>query len=157
MNCVFQPADCPALLTNYKCYRCANCQKTLSIAVSFADSRESLFAQFTTCAAGKSSQTTQVTTQVTMWDPIGPGTVLRKLLARLHITIGPDCSCLERLELMNNNGLAWCEENMTTLLLWLKDEASNRKLIFLTLPAKIVVQRALKIARRRRDKRATQP
>jgi hypothetical protein len=58
---------------------------------------------------------------------------------------------------MNNNGLAWCEENMTTLLLWLKDEASNRKLIFLTLPAKIVVQRALKIARRRRDKRATQP
>lgn len=77
-------------------------------------------------------------------DPHGPGTILHNMLKKIGIKTTPNCSCLQRAIEMNKKGPEWCEQNLDTILGWLKEESAKRKLPFIELAAKLLVQRAIK-------------
>ena len=75
--------------------------------------------------------------------PNGPGTLLSNMLSKIGITSSPTCSCKQRAITMNENGPEWCEQNMSTILGWLKEEATRRKLPFVETVATLLVKRAI--------------
>lgn len=156
MNCTFVAVSCPKTLEKYKCYRCKNCGKNISIVDDPRVNMEGVFAQFTTCG-GEPSAEAPPTDATYAWDPAGAGTQLKKLLAKVGIKSTENCSCNARAKLMNANGIEWCEQNVNEIVGWLKEEAAKRSMPFLSLPAKIVVQRAIKLAKRARDKKGHAP
>lgn len=85
-------------------------------------------------------------------DPNGPGSVLSGMIATLGIKAAPNCSCKRHAIEMNEKGPDWCEQNMDTILSWLKQESSKRKLPFVESVARLVVQRAIKTSRRLKAK-----
>lgn len=78
----------------------------------------------------------------------GPGTELKKLLKLVGITATPNCSCNKRARLMDENGCDWCEENLDTIVGWLREEATKRKLPFVDMAGRLLVKRAIRNARR---------
>ena len=78
----------------------------------------------------------------------GPGTELKKLLARVGITATPDCSCNARAAEMDRQGVEWCEANIDTIVGWLREQAEARGLPFLDLAGRMLVRRAIQNARR---------
>lgn len=44
---------------------------------------------------------------------------------------------------MDTNGIEWCENNIDTIVGWLKEEASKRKLPFIDIAGKILVKKAI--------------
>jgi hypothetical protein len=165
MNCAFEPADCPQLLKTYKCYRCQHCGKTVSLAADAQVDVSVLFSKFE-CPTLKAQaapvpepapNTSHVMLEAPapyVWDPSGPGTQLKKLLSKVGIKATENCSCNARAKLMNAHGVEWCEQHVDEIVGWLKEEAGKRKLPFLAWPTKILVQRAIKIAKRNRDRSA---
>lgn len=85
-------------------------------------------------------------------DPNGPGSVLSGMIATLGIKAAPNCSCKRHAIEMNEKGPDWCEQNMDTILSWLKEESTKRKLPFIESVARLVVQRAIKTSRRLKAK-----
>lgn len=81
-------------------------------------------------------------------DPNGPGTILAGMLSALGIRSAPNCACKRRAIQMNTEGPDWCEQNMDTILSWLKEESEKRKLPFIESIAKLIVQRAISKSRR---------
>jgi len=53
---------------------------------------------------------------------------------------------------MDTNGIEWCENNIDTIVGWLKEEATKRKLPFVDMAGRILVKRAIKNARKNKDK-----
>ena len=49
---------------------------------------------------------------------------------------------------MNKNGNDWCEQNIDTVVGWLRDEAKRRNLPFLDAVGKLLVSRAIKKSRK---------
>jgi hypothetical protein len=87
------------------------------------------------------------TKPIYLWDPqIGPGTELKKVLKMFGIEATPNCSCNRYAAMMNINGCEWCNNNIETILDWLKSEADRRKLPFIRAGARLVVKRAIKNA-----------
>ncbi len=80
--------------------------------------------------------------------PNGPGTILSNMLSSIGITSSPTCSCKQRAITMNENGPEWCEQNMTTIIGWLKEEATKRKLPFVSNIARLMVKRAINKSKR---------
>jgi hypothetical protein len=78
----------------------------------------------------------------------GPGTELKKLLARVGITATPDCSCNARAAEMDRQGVEWCEANVDTIVGWLREQATARGLPFLDIAGRLLVRRAIANARR---------
>jgi hypothetical protein len=78
----------------------------------------------------------------------GPGTELKKLLARVGITATPDCSCNARAAEMDRQGVEWCEANLDTIVGWLREQAEARGLPFLDLAGRLLVRRAISNARK---------
>jgi hypothetical protein len=78
----------------------------------------------------------------------GPGTELKKLLARVGITASPDCSCNARAAEMDRQGVEWCEANLDTIVGWLREQAEARGLPFLDIAGRLLVRRAIANARR---------
>ena len=78
----------------------------------------------------------------------GPGTELKKLLKTIGITSSPTCSCNARARKMDENGIEWCENNIDTIVGWLREEATKRKLPFVDMAGKILVKRAIKNAKK---------
>ena len=78
----------------------------------------------------------------------GPGTELKKLLARVGITAAPDCACNARAAEMDRQGVEWCEANIDTIVGWLREQATARGLPFLDLAGRMLVRRAISNARR---------
>lgn len=78
----------------------------------------------------------------------GPGTELKKLLAKIGITATPDCSCNARARLMDERGIEWCEVNLDEIVGWLREEAGKRSLPFLDVAGRVLVRRAIANARR---------
>jgi len=79
----------------------------------------------------------------------GPGTELSKILS--SIGINPKecgCSCKSRAKKMDKEGIAWCEENIETIVTWLQEEAAKRRLPFLRTVGKVLVKKAIRNARR---------
>jgi hypothetical protein len=80
--------------------------------------------------------------------PRGPGTELKKLLARVGITATPDCACNARAAEMDRQGVEWCEANLDTIVGWLREQAEARGLPFLDIAGRLLVRRAIQNARR---------
>jgi hypothetical protein len=78
----------------------------------------------------------------------GPGTELKKLLAKVGITATPDCSCNARAAEMDRQGIEWCENNLDTIVGWLREQATARGLPFLDVAGRLLVRRAIANARR---------
>jgi hypothetical protein len=78
----------------------------------------------------------------------GPGTELKKILARVGIVATPDCSCNAYAVLMNANGCDWVEANMSTVVGWLREQAHARGLPFLDAAGRALVRVAVRNARR---------
>ena len=81
----------------------------------------------------------------------GPGTELKKLLAKVGITATPDCSCNARAAEMDRQEQqtpGWCEANLDTIVGWLREQAEARGLPFLDLAGRMLVRRAIANARR---------
>jgi hypothetical protein len=80
--------------------------------------------------------------------PPGPGTELKKLLAKVGIIAAPNCSCNARAAEMDARGCDWCEENIDTIVGWLREEATKRGLPFLDAAGRLLVKRAIRNARK---------
>jgi hypothetical protein len=78
----------------------------------------------------------------------GPGSELKKLLSRAGITATPNCSCNTRAAVMDRQGCDWCEQNIDTVVGWLREEATKRGLPFLDVAGRLLVKRAIRNARR---------
>jgi len=83
----------------------------------------------------------------------GPGTELKKMLAKIGITATPTCSCNARAQTMDSNGIQWCKDNTDTIVSWLRDEATKRGLPFIDLAGKIIVKRAISLAEKAEKQR----
>jgi hypothetical protein len=77
----------------------------------------------------------------------GAGTELKKLLNKIGIKASPTCSCNKRAISMDKNGIQWCEDNIDTIVGWLKEEATKRKLPFIEYAAKMLIKRAINNAK----------
>lgn len=80
--------------------------------------------------------------------PNGPGTILSKMIKSVGIKITNGCSCKKHAIMMNEQGNDWCENNINTIVGWLKEEASKRNLPFIDRLAKIIVQKAISKSRK---------
>jgi hypothetical protein len=80
--------------------------------------------------------------------PNGAGTVLSNMIKSLGIFITSGCSCKAHAIEMNEKGNDWCDENIDTIVGWLREEASKRKLPFIDAIVKLIVKRAIKKSRK---------
>lgn len=78
----------------------------------------------------------------------GPGTELKGLLAAIGITATPNCSCNQRAKYMDQMGVEWCQENVSTIVGWLREEARSRGLPFFDGIGTLIVSRAINRARK---------
>lgn len=81
-------------------------------------------------------------------DPNGPGTTLSKMIKSLGIVMSDSCSCRRHALEMNAKGNDWCEQNIDTIVGWLKEEANRRGLPFVDMIGKLMVGRAIKKSRK---------
>ena len=58
------------------------------------------------------------------------------------------CSCKAHALEMNEHGNDWCEQNIDTVVGWLREEASRRGLPFMDALGKLLVGRAIKKSRK---------
>lgn len=78
---------------------------------------------------------------------IGAGTELKRIL-RL-IGISPCDNCEGHAIAMDSEGPDWCRQNINTIVGWLQEEATGRRLPFSRLAAKLLVLTAIRRARRK--------
>lgn len=81
-------------------------------------------------------------------NPYGPGTILSKMISSLGIKTSPTCSCKRHALEMNDRGIDWCEQNISTIVSWLKEESSKRKIPFIESVAILVIKRAIRQSKR---------
>lgn len=81
-------------------------------------------------------------------NPNHPGTILSKMIKSLGISMTDSCSCKRHALEMNENGNDWCENNIDTIIGWLREEAKRRNLPFMDAIGKIMVNRAIKKSRK---------
>lgn len=82
----------------------------------------------------------------------GAGTELKKLLAMIGITSSPNCACNARAAEMDRNGVQWCKDNVSEIVVWLQSEAQRRNLPFSRFAARKIVQIAIARAARKAAK-----
>lgn len=175
MRCRYGEVPCP-LPSEFVCFRCVNCKKQISLAAAMRDKLEQVTSVLPDCHTkvdlGPAAVTEMMRVATTApstplppepdapptaaaeWDSAGAGTQLKKLLAKMGIKSTENCSCNARARTMNERGIEWCEQNVNEIVGWLKEEAKTRHLPFMALPTKILVQRAIKMAKRQHSKRA---
>lgn len=76
----------------------------------------------------------------------GPGTKLKYLLGFFGIHATGDCSCNKRAKMMDENGLAWCRENIDLLCEWMGEEAAKRGHYYRKWMGKLLVKTAIKLS-----------
>lgn len=76
------------------------------------------------------------------------GTELKGLLSKIGIVAGPNCSCNKRAAMMDASGPEWCENNLSTIVGWLREEAGKRGLPFFDTAARALVRVAIVRARK---------
>ena len=82
----------------------------------------------------------------------GPGTELHKLLGKFGIYIKRGCACSSRIVQMNKWGCEGCEENIETIVEWMKEEAAARGLPYLSTLGRMLVRRAIHNARKEAER-----
>lgn len=78
----------------------------------------------------------------------GVGSELKKLLSSIGIRATPNCSCATRAREMDQRGVEWCEQNIDTIVGWLREEANKRSIPFIDAAGRILVRRSIVNARR---------
>ncbi len=78
----------------------------------------------------------------------GPGTELKKLLAKFGIRPHGDCKCNRRARIMDQQGAEWCTQNLDKIVGWLKEEADLRRMPFVNRLGIILVKRAIHNSRK---------
>jgi hypothetical protein len=78
----------------------------------------------------------------------GPGTELKKLLSKLGLKPTANCKCAQHIQEMNLKGPDWCEQNIDTIVGWLREEADRAKMPFTAVGAKIIVKRSISKAKK---------
>lgn len=80
----------------------------------------------------------------------GPGTELKKLLAKIGIVSSPDCSCNRVAFEMDGWGADECErpERVEYVLAAMRENAARRGLPFLDAAGRLLIRRAIRNARR---------
>jgi hypothetical protein len=78
----------------------------------------------------------------------GPGTELKKLLKAIGLTASASCDCNARAKTMDKNGAEWCQDNIETIVGWLREEAAKRGLPFVDVAGRLLVKRAIANARK---------
>lgn len=81
-------------------------------------------------------------------NPYGPGTMLSQMLSTIGITSSPTCKCKQRAIEMNEKGNDWCEQNVDTIMEWMKEESVKRGIPFIQTAAKLMVSRAIAKSRK---------
>jgi hypothetical protein len=76
------------------------------------------------------------------------GTHLKHLLQSFFVVSTKGCKCQARAEHMNAMGNDWCEQNLETIVEWLKEEAAARGLPFISTVGRMIVRRAISNARK---------
>lgn len=89
-------------------------------------------------------------------DPDGPGTILAGMFSAMGIQSAPNCSCKAHAVRMNAEGNDWCEANIGTILNWLREESTKRKLPFVESAAKALVKKSIAKSRRLLTKKQNQ-
>lgn len=79
---------------------------------------------------------------------IGPGAMLKKQLKKIGIHATEQCACNARAAMMDALGCDWCEQNIDTIVGWLREEAARRKLPFIELFGVFLIRRAIRLSRR---------
>jgi hypothetical protein len=168
MPCEFSVEPC-AIVGNYVCRKCKTCGHMLTTPTGMSD--EVVTTALTSIKANcphnaeKQPELNTDAAAVSANDPTaglpnpfaepkpadGPGAYLKKYLSRIGITATPTCSCNAKARHMDDMGIEWCEQNLDTIVEWLKEEAEKRRLPFFEWPAKMLVQKAIKSAKKARD------
>jgi hypothetical protein len=86
-------------------------------------------------------------------DPLGPGSILHDMISAIGIKTTPSCPCVKHAIEMNEKGIEWCENNIDTIVGWLKEESNRRKILFIDTIARSIVKRAIKKSKRYRNKK----
>jgi len=77
------------------------------------------------------------------------GTALKEIIKKwLKITATATCSCNARAQTMDANGCDWCEQNIDTIVGWLREEAKKRRLPFVDIAGRVIVKKAIANARK---------
>lgn len=79
----------------------------------------------------------------------GPGSCLKRALARFGITPTPGCECLRWAAIMDACGPDWCEAHAELICGWLRSEAARRRLPFSATAARFLIRAAIRKARER--------
>lgn len=80
------------------------------------------------------------------------GTNLKLLLQSFFLVSTKSCRCESRAEHMNHMGNDWCEQNIETIVEWLKEEAAARGLPFISTVGRMLVRRAISNARKEAER-----
>lgn len=75
--------------------------------------------------------------------PDGPGSILTSMISTLGIKSTSNCACRRHAIEMNEKGNEWCEQNMDTILSWLKEESKKRNLPYVDTVARMMVNKAI--------------
>jgi hypothetical protein len=78
---------------------------------------------------------------------LGPGTALKDSLARFGFKETEGCGCGAHAATMDKRGPDWCEENIETIVGWLRESAEKQRLPFSAWLAKLFVKRAIRKSR----------
>ena len=81
-------------------------------------------------------------------NPNHPGTILSKMIKSVGIAMTDSCACKRHALQMNDKGNDWCEQNIDTIVGWLREEAQRRNLPFIDAIGKLMVNRAIKKSRK---------
>jgi hypothetical protein len=81
-------------------------------------------------------------------NPNGAGTILTGMISALGIKSSSTCSCRRHALEMNEKGNDWCDQNIDTIVSWLKDESSKRGLPFVETVGRMMVNRAISKSRK---------
>jgi len=84
----------------------------------------------------------------------GPGHFLHAMLSRFGIKFSKGCKCKARMCQMNKWGCDGCEENIGTIVEWMKEEAAARGLPYLSAVGRMLVRRAISNARKEASRAA---
>ncbi len=86
--------------------------------------------------------------------PCNAGAALAELLRKFGIHADEKgCSCKRHAAHMDAAGCDWCEQNLETIVGWLREEAGKRGLPFVDMAARLLVRRAISNARKAEAKR----
>lgn len=96
------------------------------------------------CPHGVEWGTTEPPAQFKSTPSKGPGTELKRLLAKVGIVAGASCKCNAMAARMDYEGGNWCLSNVDEILSVMRDEAQRRSMPFVDTVGRMLIRRAVR-------------